>query len=433
MTRLFLSIIITVIGSLFLIGLGLDKLVASQDSSTEVPLETAVYQQMLEGISQELALAAEPDIANKLAQLSESFQLTLSLDNTQDIALPAALSSQLTQVGGLLLASDQQPYLLRQIPNHDKYLLRLQLPMLLDDEHQQSVVLTAILYLGVCGILILWLIPLARRLFVLTNAAARIGKGELNVRVNLNRLSYIYPLEKSFNQMATQIEKLMADNKLLARSLSHDIRTPMSCLRFGVEAALDCKDIEKKNTYLTRMEAELTRMEDMTSAFLSYASMERQGVNLRNQQVNINQFIKNLVQHFQSLATQHQVTLSAKLLEQDALFSLDQHWFHRALQNLISNAVQYANSRVTISIMREGKGIVIKVEDDGKGIEESKLGVVFDPFVKLDVDRSREQGHFGLGLAICAKVVDWHNGTIKAQKSDTLGGAAFVIFLPLSH
>ncbi|GHF79210.1 sensor histidine kinase [Thalassotalea marina] len=433
MTRLFLSIIVTVIGSLFLIGLGLDKLVASQENVTEIPLETAIYQQMLEGLSQELAHTPAPDVADKFTQLAEHFQLELSLDKTQDVALPLALSSQLTQVGGLILASDQQPYLLRQIPNHDDYLLRLQLPNLVDEEHQQSVILTAILYLGVCGILILWLIPLARRLFILTNAAARIGKGELNVRVNLNRLSYIYPLEASFNQMAAQIEKLMADNKLLARSLSHDIRTPMSCLRFGVEAALDTSNIEKKNTYLQRMEAELTRMEDMTSAFLSYASMERQGVNLRIQKANINQFIDNVSQHFQSLAAQHNIVLSTELLEHEAQIEMDQHWLHRAIQNLVSNAVQYANSRVLISIKRDGKGMLIKVEDDGKGIEENKLDVVFDPFVKLDVDRSREQGHFGLGLAICAKVVDWHNGSIKAQKSVALGGAAFVIYLPCTH
>ena len=59
--------------------------------------------------------------------------------------------------------------------------------------------------------------------------------------------------------MASQIEKLVADNKVLARSLSHDIRTPMACLRFGIEAALDSKSIEKEEYLpLTRMDNELT-------------------------------------------------------------------------------------------------------------------------------------------------------------------------------
>ena len=59
--------------------------------------------------------------------------------------------------------------------------------------------------------------------------------------------------------MASQIEKLVADNKILARSLSHDIRTPMACLRFGIEAALDSKNIDKKNSYLERMDTELNQ------------------------------------------------------------------------------------------------------------------------------------------------------------------------------
>ena len=81
--------------------------------------------------------------------------------------------------------------------------------------------------------------------------------------------------------MAGKIENLVADNKILVRSLSHDIRTPMSCLRFGIEAALDSKSIDKKNSYLTRMDNELTLMEEMTSLFLDYASMERQALNLK--------------------------------------------------------------------------------------------------------------------------------------------------------
>lgn len=432
MTRLFASIIIAVIGSLFLIGWGLDKLVAQQEANVEQHSETAIYQQMFEGFSQQLDQSKAADLDTVLNTLVQQYQVDLSLVNANDIALPQALSAQLSVPGGLLLASEQQPYLLRQIPSHENFLIKFQLPVLPEEDQQLNIILTAILYLGVCAILIIWLLPLAKRLFVLTNAAAKIGKGELNVRVNLNRFSYIHPLEKSFNQMAAQIEKLMADNKLLARSLSHDIRTPMSCLRFGVEAALDAPNIDKKNTYLERMEAELTRMEDMTSAFLSYASMERQGINLRLEKVELNRFVGNLCNHFQSLAMQHDVSISAELLEKEVFINIDQHWFHRALQNLISNAVQYASSRVKLSLVRENKGVVIRIDDDGKGIDEHKLDIIFDPFVKLDADRSREQGHFGLGLAICAKVVDWHSGVIRALKSPDLGGARFVITLPIA-
>lgn len=430
MTRLFVSIIVAVLGSLFFIGWGLDKFVADQGDIEENP-DVVVYKKLVEGFSQQLSHVALEELTSASEEISQHYDVTLTVEDSNNVALPQELSAQLSNNGGLLLASDQQAFLLREIPEHKHQLIRLLLPPTPEENSKLNVMLTAILYLGVCGILLIWLFPLARRLFILTNAAAKIGKGELNVRVPINRFSYINPLEKSFNHMAAQIEKLMADNKLLARSLSHDIRTPMSCLRFGVEAALDCNDLDKKNTYLTRMEGELTRMEEMTTAFLSYAGMERQGINLKLEVVEMNEFIASLCSDFQPLAQQNQVELSHHLLPTPYNYNIDCHWFYRAIQNLISNAVQYAENQVTISLIKTTKTLDILIEDDGKGIEESKLAMVFDPFVKLDVDRSREQGHFGLGLAICQKVIHWHLGNITANKSSELSGASFKISLPL--
>jgi signal transduction histidine kinase len=430
MTRLFFSIIIAVLGSLFFISWGLDKLVADP-SEVEESSEILIYKNLLEGFSQQLSILPSIELENATNNLEKHYHVNITLDNINNVALPETLLSQLSKKGGLLLATEEQAYLLKKIPSHNEQLLKLTLPPPPEEDQQQNIMLTAILYIGVCSILILWLFPLARRLYILSNAAAKIGSGEINVRVPVNKFSYISPLEKSFNQMASQIETLMADNKLLARSLSHDIRTPMSCLRFGVEAALDSKTIEKKNVYLSRMEAELTNMETMTSAFLAYASMERQGINLKTEEIDINHFIADVCHDFQALAEQYNISLSCQLLEHSLLYKLDCHWFHRALQNLISNAVQYAEKEVSLTLSKTSKSIQIVIEDDGTGLADSKLDVIFDPFVKLDANRSREEGHFGLGLAICQKVVHWHKGEITAKNSTHSSGACFQITLPI--
>lgn len=429
MTRLFLSIIIAVLGSLFFIGWGLDQLVAEQENPQDQS-DIYIYKQLVEGFTTQLNTLPEKAIHETTENFAKHYQLAITLDDINNIALPASLRSQLSQHGGLLLATDEQAYILRKIPQHPQQLVKLQLPSTPEDNQHLNIMLTAVLYIGVCAILILWLFPLARRLFILTNAAEKIGKGDLGVRVPNSRFSYINRLEKSFNQMASQIEKLMADNKLLARSLSHDIRTPMSCLRFGVEAALDTDNTAKKNEYLNRMEAELTNMEAMTSAFLSYAGMERQGIHLRSEKVDINQFISNICHDFQSLAEQYNVKLTCQLLDKTMVYTLDSHWFHQALQNLISNAVQYASSQVVLSVAVKTKTIEFIVEDDGDGLAQDDLAIIFDPFVKLDTARSREHGHFGLGLAICQKVVHWHKGKIAATNSTNLSGACFTISLP---
>ena len=81
--------------------------------------------------------------------------------------------------------------------------------------------------------------PLAKRLTVLNEAAQRFAKGDLKSRIHLSHFTYIKDVELTFNRMASQIEN-SDENKLMASSLSHDIRTPIACLRFGLEAAQDC-------------------------------------------------------------------------------------------------------------------------------------------------------------------------------------------------
>ncbi|PKG82473.1 two-component sensor histidine kinase [Colwellia sp. 75C3] len=433
MRGLYISIIFTVLGSLFFIGWGLDKLVeySTEDKVTETPA-TTVYRHLLDGLSSELSVLNHSQLNDKVEQFKQHYQIDTSLASSKKIALPSSLVTELNQQGGLLLASSANQYLLKNISNHPDFLLRIELPVQTIEDNNFNFILTLILYLSICGMLILWLIPLTRRLYLLNNAAAKIGSGQLEARIASSRFSYIKMLEQSFNTMASKIEKLVADNKILARSLSHDIRTPMACLRFGIEAALDSKSIEKKNSYLNRMDNELTRMEEMTSLFLDYASMERQALNLKKQPTNVLALITSAITDCQVLAKQKNIEVSMLAPDDSVSYQLDYHWGYRAIVNLISNAIGYADRSVIIHLESSNNSMTITVADDGKGISEDKLDIIFNPFVKLDADRSREQGHFGLGLAICTKVMDWHQGSISVSNGTQLCGANFTLKFPVN-
>ena len=436
MRGLYLSIIFTVLGSLFFVGWGLDKLAEHADSGPENNQEnqiTLLYRQLAQGLAQQLNALPEKALTETVNQFQQQYQITSHLVLSADIALPNALLAQLEHDGGLLLASQNDQYLLRKLEQHPTYMLQLNFPLEGEENQPFHYVLTIALYIGICAIVLLWVFPLSRRLFLLNNAAAKIGEGQLNIRIAPSRFSYIKMLEKSFNNMASQIEKLVADNKILARSLSHDIRTPIACLRFGLEAALDSKTLEKKDSYLTRMDGELTNMEDMTSAFLEYASMERQAFRLKKQTTDINALINSAINDCEMLARQKHVSLKLVSTSSTIHYFLDYHWCYRALVNLISNAIGFANTQVLLSLSYNDKALTLTIEDDGKGIAQDKLDVIFTPFVKLEAERSREQGHFGLGLAICVKVTDWHQGTITASNSKNLSGACFTLTLPINR
>lgn len=434
MRGLYLSIIFTVLSSLFFIGWGLDKLAEHAESGQQTNQEnqsTLLYRQLAQGLAQQLNKQPEKSLTDSVHQFQQQYNINSHLVLSDDIALPEALLTKLNHNDGLLLASQKDQYLLKRLEQHPNYLLQINFPLEQEESHPFNFILTLALYLSICVMLILWVFPLSRRLFLLNNAAAKIGDGQLNVRIRPSRFSYIKMLEKSFNNMARQIEKLIADNKILARSLSHDIRTPIACLRFGLEAALDSKTLDGKNSYLTRMDSELTNMEEMTSAFLEYASMERQALHIKKQTTDINALIKSAINDCQTLANQKEINVTLTLPSQSILYSLDYHWCYRALVNLISNAIGYANSQILLSVSITNKQLIITIEDDGKGVANDKLDVIFTPFVKLDPERSREQGHFGLGLAICAKVLDWHQGTITTSNNKYLSGACFTLTFPI--
>lgn len=423
MQRIYLGILASVLGSLLLLGWLLDQVSDSAQPQESESLQ--FYRQIHLGLARQLETSSAATLEQQLASLAKDYQLTLRLESATDLALPPALLEQLQQAAGLLLESEQGPYLVRRLQKHPQWLLQMHLPQPTQTSPSYDLLLTLVFYLGLAGMLLLWLLPLTRSLTRLNRAAAAFGQGELQVRVNSGQFSYLYQLEQSFNRMAGQIEQLVADNKLLAGSLSHDLRTPLACLRFGLEAAESSRDIDKVRTYLTRMDKELTNMEDMLAAFLEYASMQRHAMQLALQPIALDSLLIGLIEDCRPLADAKKVKISTDM-QSELSAKIDRHWFYRALQNLLTNAIQYANSQVKITAMQQDEQLVLRIEDDGEGIPVDQQQQIFAPLVRLESSRTRQQAGYGLGLAIVKRVMEWHQWQVTTGNAE-LGGAAFIL------
>jgi signal transduction histidine kinase len=93
----------------------------------------------------------------------------------------------------------------------------------------------------------------------------------------------------------------------------------------------------------------------------------------------------------------------------------------RVLRNLLDNAMRHATSTVEITVKRRKTSAVLSVADDGPGILSEDRTRVFDRFVRLDSDRSRDSGGNGLGLAIVAEITASHNGTVRIDDRPGVG------------
>jgi signal transduction histidine kinase len=111
----------------------------------------------------------------------------------------------------------------------------------------------------------------------------------------------------------------------------------------------------------------------------------------------------------------------------------DEAWIRTALDALLENAVRYTEDRARIELSARGEydGVVIAVEDEGRGIAPDALTQIFDRFARADSSRTRREGGAGLGLAIVDAIAKAHGGSCSAHR--TAAGSRFELRLPLAR
>ncbi|MBE8717709.1 sensor histidine kinase [Cellvibrio polysaccharolyticus] len=425
MMRLIAGLIVASVLSLFLLGFFIDRIA---DDGTPTQTEQ-LGGRLVDYLANQSDSLSEGQLSAHYQKQSEALGLTLFLEPFHALALPPELMQQLAEPGGLALATAEQHYLVRQLPSHPQWLIKLALPDG-EDQHPLGLWLTLVLYAGLALLLLLWLWPLLSRLLLLTRVAELFGRGEHETRMAPSRFSYIPTLENSFNRMAEQISQLLHENRLLAKSMSHDLRTPIACLRFGLDALQESEDAQQTRRLAERMEQDVNRMEAMVNSFLEYASLSRTALTLTFQPLALNSWIANYRETIAPLLLQHQLTLSIDVPDAPIRAAINPLWFERALSNIVVNACRYARTRVQIRIGREDQQVFIDISDDGSGIADADLERILQPFVRLDAPGASAEPHFGLGLAIVVEVMKWHEGRVAVTRCAALGGARFRLVLP---
>ena len=154
-----------------------------------------------------------------------------------------------------------------------------------------QLLLTLGFYVALLMLVGLWLLPLIRRLRRLARASEAFGQGDLEARVPTRKGSDLHAVECAFNAMAARIGRLIDDNRLLARGVAHDLKTPLARLRFGIDSLeeLDtpANAPERHRDHLHRLQADLDAMEGSLDAMLGYARFELRGAGEPHRRVDL--------------------------------------------------------------------------------------------------------------------------------------------------
>jgi len=238
MRRLSISLLIVVLLAIVGFGWALDRLFVILQPNVADRL--APYRAM--GAAIVSSTYAGADLDAFIATWPEDSSLSISKLNTNAVALPRELLEPFSRGETLELEGDTGVTLMFPLERRDFALTLSIPPATTENESVVRFTLTIVFYTGVILLILLWVYPLVRRLHALSKAANRFGAGDFSSRVPLSRYSLIENIETEFNAMADRIAMLVEDNRLLSNAVSHDLRTPLARLRFGVDALSEEED-----------------------------------------------------------------------------------------------------------------------------------------------------------------------------------------------
>ena len=268
-------------------------------------------------------------------------------------------------------------------------------------------------------------------LIKLRGATRKLAQGELDTRIGASvgkRADEYGDLAQDFDLMADRMQQLVLSQRRLLGDISHELRSPLSRLTVALELARKSAGGDAAG-YLSRIETEAERMNQLIGQLLTLSRLESQDPNVPGSPICLDELLQSIIADadFEAAGQKRAVRLvSAERCQVSGSSEL----LSSAVENVVRNAIRYApeNSTVEVSLGLERLGTsgeaVIQIRDHGPGVPEASLKHIFEPFYRVDDARDRQSGGTGLGLAIAARAVSLHGGSITARNAP--GGGLLV-------
>src|SRR3989344_7864863 len=266
----------------------------------------------------------------------------------------------------------------------------------------------------------------------ITDKLKRVSSENLAERVkNQNTGDEIEELAETFNTMLSRISEAFERERMLIGDLAHELKTPLSTLRSGVEISLYKNRTvpEYKNT-LSETLVDVNNISSTLKNILDLAWTRSDNARGKAEKINLSKMSKELKEILEKLTLTKNLKIITNI-ENDIEILGQEDKLMRAFLNVIDNAVKFtpANGTITLSLKKEGASAIFSVKDTGIGISKKDLPNVFNRFYR-GTGTEKTLGS-GLGLSIAQALVNAHRGTIDI-KSKPGNGTSVTIELPLA-
>ncbi len=266
----------------------------------------------------------------------------------------------------------------------------------------------------------------------LTKGASRLAGGNFSYRLmSYNSKTEFGRLAAAFNSMAASLEetdKVRSEFILIA---SHQLRTPLTALKWYTEALLssdDPLDAETKKEYIRETHASNERMITLVDQLLVASKIGFGSLKTKPEMVDVGPILRNVIQDLSVQSRKKNITVKKTIDSRLPHVWIDPTWLQLILQNLLSNAVKYSpeGQKVAVSVFHRAKSILITVDDHGCGIPEDQKSKIFSRLFRADNARAMEGEGSGLGLYIAKSVIEGAGGKIWFESIENEGTSFYV-------
>ena len=269
---------------------------------------------------------------------------------------------------------------------------------------------------------------LLQRLETLQRSVQRFGEGDLSVRVPEGGQDEVADLARQFNAAAARIEALMDAHKSLLANASHELRSPLTRIRMGLE--LMGAGSAPSPAFRQEIERNIAELDQLIDEILLASRLDAREADMGT--LEAIDLVGLAAEECARVGAELDIAPDAVALEAQGVAKL----LRRAVRNLLENARRYSQGAIELQLAREGQGpdarAVLRVCDHGPGVPPAQRERIFEPFYRLPGASEREGG-VGLGLALVRTIAQRHGGSAHcADRPDGQPGACFVLALPLA-
>lgn len=283
------------------------------------------------------------------------------------------------------------------------------------DSWQQRVLLILVLsVLAVAPLAWLFARRLAEPITAFANAAERLGRDPRATPLELSGSTEVVAAANAFNMMQERLRRYVEDRTAMIGAIAHDLRTPLTRLRFRIEATPD--DVRAK------LAADIDQMEAMISAALAFVRDTTRPA--ERTKLELASLLESVVDEAAETGGQATVERAEKIVIEGDPIALK-----RLVVNLVENALKYGHG-ARGRVFADGDMAIIEIDDDGPGIPAAELERVFEPFFRGEPSRNRETGGIGLGLAVVRSLARAHGGDVTLTNRPE-GGLRACVRLPI--